>query len=313
MKEIGGYFGLENFDRNEYHSKAIALNSGRNALLYLLKQKNIKKLYIPYFLCDSISNLCDKYGYLYEYYRIDNQFKPIFDKKLSNDEYLYIVNFYGRISNEIVKEFKKIYGNIIFDNIHAFFQLPCENIDTIYSCRKFFGVPDGAYLYTDSILGEELDVDFSKDRMKHILGRFEGRALDYYTDFKNNEKSFIDMELKYMSHLTHNILRAINYENVKKIRNQNYNFLDTFLKSANCLPSYFSDGPYGYPLYCENGMELKKRLAEKHIYVATLWPNVLELDDCVEKDYAENILPIPCDQRYREEDMQRIIREIERI
>ena len=53
-------------------------------------------------------------------------------------------------------------------------------------------------------------------------------------------------------------------------------------------------------------MELKKRLAEKKIYVATLWPNVLKCDGALEKDYAENILPLPCDQSYDVNDMKRI-------
>ena len=57
-------------------------------------------------------------------------------------------------------------------------------------------------------------------------------------------------------------------------------------------------------------MEVKKKLAEKKIYVATLWSNVLELDGTPEKDYAENILPLPCDQRYGNEEMNTIVTEI---
>ena len=55
MKEIGGYFELENLISNEYHKNLLALNSGRNALSYILKSKKIEKIYIPYYLCDSIS------------------------------------------------------------------------------------------------------------------------------------------------------------------------------------------------------------------------------------------------------------------
>ena len=57
-------------------------------------------------------------------------------------------------------------------------------------------------------------------------------------------------------------------------------------------------------------MTLKKRLAEKKIYVPTLWPNVLSLRQALEKDYTENILPLPCDQRYCIEDMRRIVCEL---
>lgn len=310
MKEIGGYFGLETFAGREYHQGLLALNNGRNGLLYLLKARKIRKLYLPRFLCDSVSNLCDRYGYAYEYYSIDRDFMPVFSKEPEEDAYLYVVNFYGQLSNETAAQLKARYGNIIFDNIHAFFQRPVAGIDTIYSCRKFFGVPDGGYLATDAVLEEELCQDVSKDRMKHILGRFEGSASDYHGDFKANDHAFKELELRRMSELTHNLLRAVDYEAVRQKRNENYAVLDAALGGRNGLKLSVPDGPYAYPFYCENGMMVKKALAQKKIFVATLWPNVLENGDPLERAYTENILPLPCDQRYGPEDMERIIKEI---
>ena len=62
MKEIGGYFGLEQLVSNEYYKDLVSLNNGRNALLYLLKVRGIKKIYIPYYLCNSVSNMCSRNG-----------------------------------------------------------------------------------------------------------------------------------------------------------------------------------------------------------------------------------------------------------
>lgn len=310
MKEIGGYFGLEVFTGRAYHENLIALNNGRNALLYLLKAKKISKLYLPWFLCDSVSNLCDRYGYAYEYYAIDRKFMPVFDKELRPGEYLYVVNFYGQLSNDIARKLKELHGNIIFDNIHAFFQRPVEGIDTIYSCRKFFGVPDGGYLSTDTVLDEPIPVDVSKDRMKHVLGRFEGSASEYYADFKANDHSFGALELRQMSALTRNLLRGIDYEAVRLRRNGNYQMLDQLLGACNGIRPAAPDGPYAYPFYCENGMEVKKKLAQKGIFVATLWPNVLRNGPELEMDYTENILPLPCDQRYERSDMIYIVEEV---
>lgn len=310
MKEIGGYFGLEQLIKKEYYPNLIALNNARNSLLYIVKAKKINKIYIPYFLCDSISKLCNREGIPYEYYSIDEKFLPVFEKKLNSDEYIYIVNFYGQIDNEQIKSLQEKYGNLIFDNVQAFFQKPIKGIDTIYSCRKFFGVPDGAYLATDKILSEALETDCSKDRMRHILGRFEGNASDYYADFKNNDHSFVDLPLRYMSKLTHNILGAIDYETAITKRNDNYAVLKKALENKNKLNFIVPNAPYAYPFYCENGMTLKKRLAERKIFVATLWPNVLSFENTLEKDYAENILPLPCDQRYGEEEMNYLAEEI---
>lgn len=311
-KEIGGYFELETFSGTEYYSNLIPLNNARNALAYVLKARKIKKIYLPHFLCDSVAKICEREGYLYEKYSIDEKFLPVFEKKLCPGEYLYIVNFYGQISNKMLKQLKKKYNNIIFDNVQAFFQKPLKGIDTIYSCRKFFGVPDGGYLATNANPLENLEIDNSKDRTTHLLGRFEENASKYYGDFKKNDSLFVDLDIRYMSKLTHNILSGIDYKKVKEKRNQNYAILRRALGKKNELNVLKPDGPYCYPFYCKNGMQIKKELANRKIYVPTLWPNVLQLQDTIEKEYAENILPLPCDQRYGRTEMRRIIAEVEK-
>ena len=310
MREIGGYFGLEQFAGQEFHGNLIAVNNGRNGLLYVLKARKISKLYIPYFLCNCISDMCDRYGYPYEYYSISKDFLPVFDKKLTGSEYLYVINYYGQISDETVLQLQQQYGNVILDNIQAFFQKPVEGVDTVYTCRKFFGVPDGGYVSTSARLDEPISTDISMDRMRHVLGRFEGNASDYYGDFKSSDTLHEELPLRYMSALTHNLMRAVDYDAVAAKRNENYAYLEKALGSRNKLELTTPVGPYCYPFYCENGMEVKRKLAEKKIYVATLWPNVLQWEGTLEKDYAENILPLPCDQRYDANDMERMIKEV---
>ena len=305
MKEIGGYLELEEFSGKEYYPDAIPVNNARNGLLYLLKARGIQKLYLPYYLCDSVSALCEREGYPYDFYSIREDFTPCFDRCLKNGEYLYVVNYFGRLDDEKINDLKSTYQNIILDNVQAFFQKPIQGIDTIYSCRKFFGVPDGGYVATDARLSETIPMDESMDRMRHLLGRYEGvSASDFYADFKANDHSFRTLELRLMSRLTHNLLRAVDYENVRTRREENYACLAKMLQGVNVLPDMRPVGPYMYPIYCRNGMEIKKILAKKKIFIPTLWPNVLQCNSHLEKDYTENILPLPCDQRYNLDDMQ---------
>ncbi|MFD1031314.1 hypothetical protein [Metaplanococcus flavidus] len=306
MKEIGGYFGLENFNGTEYHNDLIPLNNGRNALQYLVKAKGIRKLYIPFYLCDSVSDMLVKKGYDFEYYQVNADFTPSFSKALAKDEYLYIVNFYGQLTDELIMALKRQFDRIIIDNTHAFFQKPTADTDTIYSCRKFFGVPDGAYLSSDKALEEVLEIDVSKDRMSYILGRFEGQASDYYRDYLEINELYGEEPILKMSKLTHNILKAIDYEQIRQIRNENFKFLHNELEEENPLKLVSPDGPFAYPFYIENGIEVRKQLALKKIYIPTLWPNVLDLvpKESMEYQYAANILPLPCDQRYTTEDMK---------
>ena len=278
------------------------MNTGRNALACLIHAKHIRKLYIPNYLCDSVFRVCEREECPYEFYEVGADFLPKFEKALGNGEWIYIVNYFGQILNE--RELKKKYDRIIFDNAQAFFQEPVEGISTIYSCRKFFGVPDGAYLAAEDV--PELDVDISKHRMAHILGRYEGMASDYYKDFRDNDKSFSNLAPGFMSRLTHNILRAIDYKKVKERREENFLSLHGQLKGANRLNIQPPAGPYMYPFYMEKGLEVKKKLAAKRIYIPTLWPNAVEFGG-VAKDYSENILPLPCDQRYSFLEMRTIV------
>ena len=315
MKEIGGYLELDKFLNKPYHRDMIELNTGRNALIYLVKVKKIKKVYLPYFLCNSVGNMLKKHSVEYEYYHINKDFMPVFIKKLRHNEYLYMVNYYGQISNQKIIESKEKHNLIIVDNTQAFFQKPIPKIDTIYSCRKFFGVPDGAYLSTDTILKKELEVDKSMNRMKHILGRFEGQASEYFKDFQENDESLEKLLLRKMSYLTKNILGAIDYDKVMESRNDNFNYLYDRLNSSNILNIKKTEGAFAYPYYNKNGLELRKKLIEQKIYVPILWPNVLRDNDekSIEYDYSANILPLPCDQRYGKNDMDYLVKSIEMI
>ena len=306
MREIGGYFGCEFAPGSEYYPELIPLNSGRNALWYVLEARKINRLYVPYYLCDSISMMCENKGFNFVYYHIGEDFLPSFSGSLRPDEYILIVNYFGTLSDNIIRKLREQYINIILDNTQAFFVRPVSNVDTIYSCRKFFGVSDGAYLSTSIRLQRKLKRDMSRDRLRHIFGRFEENAGSYYSCFRENESLIDDLELRAMSAVTHNMLRAIDYNKVINTRNANAALLALRFREVNRLDNLqLSEAPFAYPLYIEKGAAVRKRLACEGIYIPTLWPNVLYSGaNIMEKDYAENILPLPCDQRYTSEDME---------
>ena len=309
MKEIGGYIELDVAQGEEYHKNAIAVNSGRHALEYIIRAKKIRKLYIPYYLCASIRKLCEKCDCEYEFYRIKSDFSPDFNKKLAENEFLYIVNYYGQIENSKISEYKNVYKNIIVDNAQAFFQKPVENVETVYTCRKFFGVSDGGYVYTDAELNEKLETDVSYERIKYVLGRFELDAGTFYKEAAENNKIFESQKLKGMSRLTQNLLKGIDYSFVKNIRTQNFEYLHSKLKTINKLNLCIPQGAFMYPLYVDNGKELKKKLIENKIFVPTLWADTFDVaaKRSVCWMYAENIVPLPVDQRYDIEDMKTMV------
>lgn len=317
MKEIGGYFELEHFTGKEYHSGMSKLNLGRTALLYLLKCAEAHTLWVPYFLCEAVTETCKKAGYQLKYYHIDRNFLPLLDHKAINGEYVYLVNFYGQLTDETILELKQKYKHVILDNTHAFFQKPHPDIPTLYSIRKFFGVSDGAYAFIGNLPErfplEKLEQDNSCDRMGHLLGRFEHPASDYYQTMLTNAHELEHSLVLRMSPLTDNLLHGIDYENARRIREENYQKLEELLGQQNPLTLCQPKGPFVYPFYLPGGLEIRRKLAQHKIFIPTYWSNVLRdlPQDSLEYDYAANILPLPCDQRYTTDDMEAMAAQLE--
>ncbi len=184
--------------------------------------------------------------------------------------------------------------------------MPAEGVDTLYTCRKYFGVADGAFLYTDKKLARDLEMDESYERMHFLLGRFERGANEFYPEYVANNEMFADEPVKRMSRLTENLLRAVDYEAVAKRRTENFACLQDALADINELQVTVPCGAFMYPLLHADGMRIRKKLQQMKIYIPTLWPNVLEecAPDSLEYHFAANILPIPVDQRYSTEDMK---------
>ncbi len=211
MREIGGYIELDTYNMSMLHEKALALNCGRNALAFLIKARNIKRLWIPKFICDSVTEICEREGVPYSFYRIGLDFCPAQTIHLNDGDWFYFVNYYSQFDNDMISKLVSPQPRVIVDNAQSYFQPPIQGIDTLYTCRKFFGVADGAFLYTDSIRDVDFPMDESFERMHFLLGRFERTASEFYGEYVANNDLFTSEPIKKMSKLTRNLRHGIDY------------------------------------------------------------------------------------------------------
>lgn len=307
-KEIGGYFELEEFEKGyEYYPDFIRVNSARNAFLYYVKKSRFARVFLPYFLCSSVSELCKKENIKFVKYHINESMHPIIDGEIKDDDLLYIVNYYGQLDKNYIYELKNKYKNIIMDNVQCFYTEPINGVPTFYSCRKYFGVPDGAYLYANINMFDSLADDDSSNRMEYLYGRKNETAQKFYPKFLENEKLIDNLPLMTMSKITESIMKKIDNKSVIQIRDKNFKYLFNELKPYNKLNVSFNKGAFCYPFFINGGEELRKILISNSVYVPLLWPNVLNEGNELEKRFASEILPIPCDQRYSIEEMKYIV------
>lgn len=309
VQEIGGYFELEELKGTEtFHTDCLALNSGRSCLLYLLQNRKIEQIYLPYYICDSVIKLCEKSGCNIKYYHIDKDFLPVVDK-IEENSYYYIINYFGTLDCKWVENFHQQHKKIILDYAQAFFRKPVVNVDTIYTCRKFLGVPDGAYLYTDLFFNNDCVAPFYTSNVEYLIGRYEESAKVYFQNYQQHEEKFDSVQVFGMSKFASSILRNIDYEEIKKKRTDNYAQLHNALKDNNPLNVPMAEGNFAYPFYSENGVSLRKYLIEHNIFIPLLWRNVIESmpENSIESLFARNIVFLPCDQRYNKDEMNIII------
>lgn len=309
MEPIGGYFGLELLHGSEYHKDAIRLNTGRNCLEYILRARGYKKVYLPYYTCEVVLEPFAKLGVEYEFYHIDIHLE-IRDKfTLKADEALLYVNYFGLKQRYVESLAAKVGERLIVDNTQAFYAKPIRGIDTFYTCRKFFGVPDGAYLYTDKLLDAELEQDQSYARFMSLTKRIDLGAEAGYADFRELSKSLVGQPIKRMSNITQRMMQGIDYAFVAKQRRENYNQLNKELGSSNSLDLPLEDDavPMVYP-YLTSSVGIREKLIDNKAFVARYWPNVLEWtkNEELENLLAYQMQPLPIDQRYGEEEMNYI-------
>ena len=91
----------------------------------------------------------------------------------------------------------------------------------------------------------------------------------------------------------------------------NFAHLHDALKDKNFLQlpnwdSYIC--PMVYPFMIKSDRNLRKELIDNKVFVAKYWPNVQKNANYeLEYEFATKVIPLPCDQRYGEECMRKII------
>jgi hypothetical protein len=309
MKEIGGYLELElDQEDREYYKGLVSLNTGRNALEYILQVRGYKKVYLPHYHCQALMTPLARLNIPYECYDIDYDFE-FNEFEVKPDEAILYINFYG-LKDDYINKLAQKYPTLIVDNAHAFFSAPLQGVDTFYSCRKFFGVPDGAYLSIDKQLETEPERDLSFGRYQHLIGRLDQPATEHYGFYREVEIGFTHEPVKLMSHSTKRVLSAIDYAFIRKRRMENFEFLHSELKDMNRLKFSVESAGMSYPLL--TSLEMLHKLIKAKVYIGIYWPNVIRHapKESIEYDMALNLISLPIDQRYDINDMKEIIQRI---
>lgn len=314
-KALGGFFELElpRFEVDSLSNSSL-FNSARTSFVDLVDKLAIKEVWVPRYLCNSMLDIFDSRIVALKYYDLNGDFSVKGDIALVENAVLLYVNYFG-LCDAQARAVISQYGNanVVIDNSQAWFSPPFDTLATIYSPRKFFGLPDGGVLHClDSRMQTPTHRDESSEtRTAHLISRITNSPEKSYQSFLEAEQSIAEMPVLGMSRLTERLLQSIDFESAKQARIRNANYLHNRLLKYNILDLEVADdaAPLCYPLLPNRKMARRSDLMKHRIFIPTYWPEVLcrVEESRFESELVINGLFLPCDQRYDEGDMERLI------
>lgn len=295
---IGGYFEFElSQGEGEYHPCALRYQSARAAFLALLRAGHPDAIWLPWYICDSMVEAATMGGIPVRRYQLDKQLR-VLDANLGARDWLLYVNYFGVCAANVSATLARFDpAKVIIDNSQAFYDKPHDCLASIYSPRKFFGVPDGGYLITQLAVPAPEKIDKgSLKRCQHLLQRLEHGPEPGYSSFVQAESSLSGQEPRRMSTLTQTLLGRIPYLEIREKRRANFCQLHAHLAASNQFPLSLQgrEVPLCYP-YLAPEPYATRTLYSQRIYLPCYWPEVVS--PVFESGLAKSVLFLPCDQR----------------
>lgn len=350
-KEIGSYFDISHDDivaaRDaeifEPFGRATYLSTCRSAIDTVLKSVLTarKVALLPGFTCHAVVKPFVNNGYWVIPYSIkDNLEIDIEDLKQRVKQYqpsvILFHDYFGFDSNKTLRGsglIEKLQSDGIIlmnDQTQSMFS-SYPKINGNYflgSIRKWMGIPDGAFLFG---MGEndELEPDSELEEAKvsamvfkhEFLFKETGTKYKVLSNYKKAEAILDSRETAFgISNISRRLFSHYDIELLKKKRIDNGSLLLSGLENnahIDCPFTLVEDGvvPFHVPILVkQHRKELQKYLAQNNVFATVIWgcPEefVHQISESTKRIYDE-ILCIPCDQRYSMEDMKYICKLID--
>lgn len=312
MKEIGSEFWdiPVSEDKNSLFPASVHwFVSGRNALAAIISELSVKSVAIPFWCCESIIIPFVESGIQVFFY---NDSIPETDAVL-------VMDYFGYKNKKKVEMRNAI---VIRDLTHSIFSEPYSDADYYFgSMRKWAGFWTGGYAW-----GFKKPVQYDGCNEEYIESREKAMTMkkEYINGSVKNtdigEKKFLDIFSKaeknlekkgiyYASKRDIDAAYFLDVNWIKKRRRENAKYLLASLADIAIFPILDNDDcPLFVPIRIKNRDKIKNELIKNSIYCPVHWPisryHSLSIN---ERLFYEEELSLVCDQRYNQDDMEKIV------
>jgi dTDP-4-amino-4,6-dideoxygalactose transaminase len=327
-------FGLEKIIPNAndrippfLKGRDIFLANARSGIWLLTERLSPSQVWMPSYLCGGMLTAVDQSATKVRFYEVNFDLAMPSSAWLDNvqpGDLVILIDYFGFPCDSSCATWAKEQGAwVLEDAAQALLSGEVGRFSdfVLFSPRKFLGVPDGGVL----VLNHELDlhdIGLSPSPEKWWLKAFYAgvlrREFDIYGENRRWFELFQQTEptgpIGYyaMSELSKALLmHSFDYSTIAQRRIDNYKFLAQVLADIALFPSLPADTvPLGFPVRVKNRDRLRQVLFNRQIYPPVHWP----IQDIVPRKFedshrlANEIMTLPCDQRYNQQDMKRMTR-----
>ena len=302
------------------------LATGRSAFTLLARVLHPPTVWLPSYLCGVIMGAFPVHLIRARFYSVDERLRvadPDWLEEVQTGDMVVFIDYFGFNQwSESGAEARKRGAWIVEDACQAMLnERFCDHSHyVIFSPRKFVGVPDGGIVLAqgDARLPEQsrppAPAQWSIEAFAACLlrGEFDRHGGDrrWFELFRKTGREG-PAEPYRMSELSQLLLEhVIDFGEVGRRRRENFRRLAMALPELAMFVELPGEVvPLGFPVRLAERDKVRRALFAEQIYPPVHWP----LDGVVPKTFsashalAEQILTLPCDQRYGEDDMERMV------
>lgn len=311
--------------------------SGRDAFNAVAEKykRDYNKVLMPALCCESMVAPFKRNEYEIMYYKLNEDItaniEDIFSK-LKKDTIFVYLNYFGvqALTNLNLKKIKENSNKIVVieDRTQDILINRKKTEDTfipdytIFSIRKWIAIPDGGILYShfeNEIFIKEKDSYFStirKSALKkksYYLSSNKKEIKEEYRTELQEANNYLDRDIKTveMNDESYELLKKVDFNNIANSRINNVSYLLERIGNIQGIKNiytYDKQSNLYYPILVKDRDKIQNDLAKRKIYCPVIWPipkgaqGICEVSEYI----ANHILALPCDQRYKEDDMEYI-------
>ena len=326
---MGGMFGLGELSVTTYSAppflkgNTIQLANARSGMAILIELLSPAHVWMPSYFCGTVLQGVDERITAVEFYEIDHNLTlPSLEwlNYVQPNDLVVVLDYFGfPCDPQLVMHVKKRGAWVLEDACQALLSKEAGRFSdfVIFSPRKFLGVPDGGILRCNhEIARENIKIDPPPDAwwLKALSASVKRKEFDLHGGDRNWFRLFQEAENECpighyrMSELSGMLLECgFDYVTIAKKRVDNYNAL---LENLNDLALFQSLPPQivpsGFPVRVKNRERVRQVLFDHEIYPPVHWsihgivPDVFKDSH----DLSDEIMTLPCDQRYDQNDMR---------